>query len=326
MTNDYESFFKDDPWSELAGPSYPEGRQLYLNDDRFWVSKNQHHQIQFFVHEKEIIEVKNLENLAGVEINISKYNSRSSRLICTLMSDEKDMKEKFSVVVKDVSYHCSKYEGTQLFLNVQNRIKSWAYFLKPTRSGLSHSEFVGFWGELYSISHIFMKHHTPADVIRFWIGPEGKKQDIILNSIAVEVKTSMSGDPQVVRISSLDQLVRVTESLYLLHIIASPSNNEHGFSLENLYNNCMEYLSQDLNAETIFLHKVSKTYGKANDSQLNDKFAIVSISLFDVRDGFPLISRNDVNHGIASAQYEIFTSYIKEFEVTEDIERIVKNG
>ena len=59
MSN-YEDFFKDDPWSEITEPSYPEGRQLYMNDDRFWVSRNQEGQIQFFIHEKEIIEVKSI--------------------------------------------------------------------------------------------------------------------------------------------------------------------------------------------------------------------------------------------------------------------------
>jgi len=324
--NNYKSFFKDDPWSEIAESSYPEGRQLYINDDRFWVSKSKDGYIQFFIHEKEIINIKSMDNLAGVEINISTYNHTSSRLVCTLTTDEKDIRDKFSIVAKDVSYTCSKYSGTQLFLRVQDRIKSWANFLKPTRNGLSHSEFIGFWGELYTVSDILMKWLLPSDVVRFWIGPEGKKQDITLNSIAVEVKTSISGDPRTIKVSSMEQLERNTNSLYLLHIIANPSDKEQGISLEMLYQQCLRFLSYDVSAETLFLQKVSELYGKASEVQLNDMFSIASLSLFDVQDSFPFITSNEVKQGIASVEYEIFTSSLKEFDVTDHFEEIIKNG
>jgi len=326
MMNNYEDFFKDDPWSEITKPSYPEGRQLYMNDDRFWVSRNQEDQIQFFVHEKEIIEIKSIENLAGIEININTFNQRSSRLICTLISEESSVKDKFSIVAKDVSYDCSKYSGPQLFLKVQERIKSWANFLKPTQSGLSHSEFVGFWGELYTVSKLLMKWHVPTDAIRFWVGPEGKKQDITLNAMAVEVKTSLSGDPRTIKISSVEQLERITESLYLLHIIASPSDSDSGISLEMLYKECLGALSHDMNAETLFLQKTSELYGKSSKAQLGEKLAIVSLSLFDVNDDFPFITRDEIKEGITTVQYEILTSSLKEFDVTDNIKEIITNG
>jgi hypothetical protein len=324
--NSYESFFKDDPWSEITEPSYPQGRQLYVNDDRFWVSKNKDGYIQFFIHEKEIINIKSIENLAGVDVSICAYNQNSSRLICTLTTDDRETKEKFSIVAKDVSYTCSKYHGAQLFLKVQDRIKSWANFLKPTKIGLSHSEFVGFWGELYTLSEILMKWLLPSDVVRFWIGSEGKKQDITLNSIAIEVKTSISGDSRTIKISSMEQLERTTSSLYLLHIVANPSDKEHGISLEMLYQQCLKSLAYDLGAETIFIKKASELYSKASESQLNDKFTIISLSLFDVKDTFPFITSGDVRPGISSVTYEILISSLKAFEVTDSLEEILKNG
>ena len=326
MMNDYEHFFKDDPWSEITESSYPEGRQLYMNDDRFWVSRNQKGQIQFFVHEKEVIDIKSIENFAGIEININIFNQRSSRLICTLVAEELSVKDKFSIVAKDVSYNCSKYSGPQLFLKVQERIRSWANFLKPTQIGLSDSEFVGFWGELYTVSKLLMKWHLPSDAVRFWVGPEGKKQDITLNATAFEVKTSFSGDPRTIKISSVEQLERITEFLYLLHIIANPSDRDSGISLEMLYQECLGALCHDMYAETLFLQKTSKLYGKASEAQLGENFAIVSLSLFDVNDNFPFITRDEIKEGITAVQYEILTSSLKEFDVTESIEEKIKNG
>ncbi len=325
MSN-YESFFNHDPWVNIKESSYPLGMQLYVNDDRFWVSRNEDNQVQFFVHEKELVDMSSQEDLIGVQISIGMYGQNSSRLVCTLTADERAVKDKFAIVVKDIAYHCSKYTGTQLFLKIQERIKSWANFLVPKHVGLSHSEYIGFWGELYAVSELLMKNHSGIDSVRFWVGPEGKKQDITMNTTAIEVKTSVLGSPRAIRISSLDQLERITPLLYLLHIVLSPSNNETGKSLGMLYESCLQYLAEDKAAEIIFLQKTSELYGKASNAQLEDRFSMVGLTLFNVKEGFPVITADHVQLGIIKAEYEISISAIKEFDVTEKLEEIIKNG
>jgi len=326
MTNSYETFFNDNPWEEIQGPSYPQGRQLYQNDQRFWVSIDSNGHQQFFIHVKELVETKSIDNYADIEVNVNKYNESSSRLICTLFSADKEIMQKFSIVAKDIAYYCSKYKDSEIFEYAQKRIESWANFLKPTRKGIGESEFVGLWGELYTISEILMLYHKPVDVIRFWIGPEGKKKDLTLNSIEIEIKTSMSGSSNKINISSLDQLEIMSDKLYLLHINTSPSADDAGFSLEDFYEKCMKALSEELNIQRMFQNKLSRLYFKASEAQLKDKFSIHSINLFDVRDDFPMIRRNDISPGIASAKYKIFTAYLDIFNVTNDMEGIIKNG
>jgi len=325
--NNYEDFFNDDPWALIKAPCYPSGRRLYLTDERFWVSLNNDGKILFFVQEGNGEGIKSLENLAGVEINIEKYSSDEHRLCCILIdSDDMDMRAKFAVISKDVAHHCSQFQGAILFTKVQERIKSWANFLKPTRKGLSHSEFIGLWGELYCVSKYLLTTHLALDAVRFWVGPEGKKQDITLDSIAIEVKTSSSGDPRTIKISSLEQLERTTDKLYLLHLIVSPSSCKNSITLEMIYQQCLDLISHDLSAEALFLQKISKLYGKASEEQLKEQLSIASIHLYDVCNDFPTITRNDVNQGVSVAQYEIFVSTIREFEVIESIKEIIKNG
>tara|TARA_B100000787_G_scaffold167530_1_gene154472 strand:- start:448 stop:1425 length:978 start_codon:yes stop_codon:yes gene_type:complete len=325
MSN-FDSFFNNDPWSDIPVSSYPEGRRLYEKDRRFWVSINEFGQVLFFIDAKNAENVASLVNLDGVDIRIDNFKNDYYRLVCTLTIDDTDIKEKFSVIAKDVAHHCSSYDGVDLFVKVQERIMSWANFLKPTRTGLTQAEFVGFWGELYTVSRLFMKLHSPADVVRFWVGPEGKKQDITLNAMAFEVKTSISGDPRTIKISSVEQLERTTDFLYLLHLVANPSDSESAVSLELLYQECLESLSHDLNAEILFLQKTSELYGKASDHQLSELFSILSISLFDVNEDFPFITRNEIKQGVSAVQYEVLISSLKEFEVTKSIEEIIKNG
>lgn len=326
MMNEDQDFFKTDPWGLIDKPCYPEGRRLYLSDDRFWVSMNDKNQILFFVQEGGVRNIKALENIAGVEVKIIEFNNDTYRLICTLTSYDFDIKEKFTFVAKDIANYCSEFNGPQLFIKVQERIKSWSNFLKPKKNGLSNSEFVGLWGELYVVSELLMKTHTPADVVRFWIGPEDKKQDITLDSISIEIKTSISGDARIIKISSIDQLQKVTDKLFLLHVIANPSSGDKGLSLKEMYDNCLNLISHDLNVETSFLQKISILYGQANEKQLNEEYSIVSLTLFDVRDDFPRITRDSLSQGISDVKYDIFISSLKDYEVMEDIKEVIKNG
>ena len=325
-TNKYSQFFNDDPWDSLNGLCYPEGRRLYLNDERFWVSVDDGGRIMFFVHEGGEANLKVLENLASLDIHLDTSFVGDTRLCCTLIDVDGDLKNKFSIVAKDIAHNCSKFSGNELLSKVQLRIKSWANFLKPARTGLSNSEYVGFWGELFVFSQYLMKLHSPKDAVRFWLGPEGKKQDITLNSTAIEIKTSMSGDSRSINISSIDQLEKVTPSLFLLHLVGSPSVDGHGFSLLELYESCIERIQHDMETETLFLNKVTQFYGKANNEQLNNSISIISETMFTVTDDFPALTRKNIPTAITKVKYEVLISEVNKFESEKSIEEVIKNG
>lgn len=325
MSNSTSEFFLDNPWKLIDKPCYPNGRRLYLHDERFWVSMDETNQILFFVQDKGADKVKPLENLAGLNISIEKYGDGESRLVCRLTSQEPGLAEKFATVAKDIAFHCSAYQGSHLFIKTQERIKSWANFLKPSRVGLTHSEFIGFFGELYVLSEHLMPVLSPSDSIRAWIGPEEKKQDFTFGNSAVEVKTTISGDKQTVQISSLDQLDKVTDKLYLLRVIATPTRDGSGFSLGELYENCLNAIGHDVVAEGLFLQKTSALYGKASENQVKDNYLIVNITTYEVDDHFPKLTRSDVDMAISGVKYEISVGALSDSEVTSTIGDIVNN-
>jgi len=326
MTNSTREFFRDDPWELIEKPCYPEGRRLYLNDERFWVSMDENLQILFFVQDVGAETLQPLENLSGINVAVEKFGDGACRLVCRLTSQEAGLKEKFSIVAKDIAYYCSSYSGTQLFFKTQERIKSWANFLKPSHSGLSHSEFVGYFGELYVFAEHILPVLTASEAVSAWIGLDGKKQDFTFNSSAIEVKTTLAGDPQTICISSLDQLEKITNRLYLMQVIASPSGDGKGTSLGELYQKCLELVGHDVIAEGLFLQKASRHYGKASESQIKDRFLILRISFFDVKDGFPALTHRNVESAIREAKYEIAVSAIKEYEVATDVGEIISDG
>jgi hypothetical protein len=325
-TSNYSQFFNDDPWQDLNTSCYPEGRRLYLNDSRFWVSIDDAGRIMFFVHEEGKSNLKTLENLASINLKIDHSFADATRFCCTLAVSDDDLKHKFSIVAKDIAHSCSKFSGNELLSKVQLRIKSWANFLKPTRTGLSDSEYVGFWGELYVVSRYLMKLHSPKDALRFWVGPLGKKQDITLNTCAIEVKTSMSGDSRSITISSIEQLEKVTSSLFLLHLVGSPSSDSKGLSLKDLYESCIETFQDDMETETLFLNKISQSYGKANNEQLNNRILIITETLFAITDDFPSLTRANIPKAVTKVKYDVLLSDIGEFESSKSIAEVIRHG
>jgi len=328
MTNNTDEFFRNNPWEVIREPIYPEGRRLYLHDERFWVSMDDERKILFFVQDKGAEKIKPLENLSGLQVSIESCSNGDQRLVCRLESLEPELVEKFATVAKDIAFYCSAYKGAQLFLKTQERIKSWANFLRPSRAGLTHSEFVGLLGELYVLSEHLITLLMPGDAVRAWIGPEGKKQDFTFGNSAIEVKTTVSGSQQTISISSLDQLDRITDKLYLMRVVASPSSDSSGFALRDLYEQCLQAVGQDIVAEGLFLQKVSELYGKANKSQRNDHFLIVSETIFDVDNSFPKLTRSAIGSAgsaIQEARYDIFVSAIRSFEVPIGVKDILSH-
>ena len=134
-----------------------------------------------------------------------------------------------------------------------------------------------------------MPTFSAEDSVRAWIGPDGKKQDFNLNDCAIEVKTTISGDQQAITITSLDQLDRVTDKLYLMRVVASPAADGEGLSLGELYQRCLSAVKHNVVVEGLFLQKASVFYGRASDSQIKHQFKIVNVSIFDVDDRFSQI-------------------------------------
>ena len=320
---EFKDFFNDDPWENLKTSSYPDGQRLYLKDNRFWVALNEEEELVFFVEEEGLHEVKKPKELSGLDILITPFENNKTRLVCTLK--EQGLKDKFSIVAKDVAYSVSEYKGSDLIIQSKERILSWANFLKPSRKGLTFSEWIGLWGELYTLVNILGNALTMENAVKFWIGPENKKQDFTMNKIAIETKTTLSGDGSVIKISSLEQLEKITQELYLMHIFCNYTTNEEAFSLEKLHKKCLELTNNDQATQLKFLNKVNKLYGKASQEQLETGLEFMSYDLFLVDEEFPKLVPETVPNSVSKAKYEITSRGLAKYRVEKKLEDIVKH-
>ena len=322
MNNKKVKQFREDPWENILEPNYPNGQRLYEADRRFWVAINDKQQPIFFIIEEGNYELEKLPNLSGVEIRIEPEANGSTRLICTLLDIE--LRHQFAYVAKDVALYCEPFKGQQLIRTFNERMISWAHFLKPSRSGLTYQEFIGFWGEMYFLTKEFTKIFRIDESIQFWIGILGKKQDFTINNIAIEVKTTKSGDANLIKISSIEQLEQITPKLYLAHLHINDTTDPSGLSLEDMHEGCKNALSNNTKLQTEFINKASKLYSKANEEQLQKKMCLLQYDIYEVKDGFPKITPSDHN-GISSAKYSINPSYINDYFISNNLEELFKN-
>ncbi len=318
--SEFDNFFNEDPWSDIEGPIYPLGRQLYVRDQRFWVSINSDGEYIFFIHEEESHELNKSKDLGDLKVEAQSSNE-GTRLIYTLT--DASLKDKFSTIIKSVAFNTSPYHGKKLFEEVSKEIISWADFLRPTRKGLTRSELIGLWGEMYFLLDVLPSKFSLYDSVRFWIGPEGKKQDFTLNNMALETKTTLSGDGDAIKISSLEQLTKITDYLYLIHIFLNLSDEETGNSLRKIYEKIVLEIGDDTRLKNLFEVKMSSLYGKATEDQLDEKFDFLKYDIYEVDENFPKLTHHNTPSGITKLKYTINTASIAQFKIDNEIEDVL---
>lgn len=319
--------FKDDPWSGIESGTYPSGRRLYGNDERYWVSRDSLNQLIFYVHDVCNTVIPSVEGPSSVGITVERYKANEQRMVCTFVDTSQTSTEKFALVVKHIALASEKFSGVALFTKIQKELHEWADFLKVSKQGLSRSELIGFWGELYVIDQYMMEHHNALDVIRYWAGPSGAPKDISFGSLAIEVKTTKVSNSRLITISSLDQLERTTDKLYLMHLFINDSDAESGLALAELYESIKLKIQHDLPSMGLYAKRAGCIFDRASSFQKEEPFLCSDVNMYDVLDDFPKLLRCNLEpKGILEAEYKISISSIQPFKVTHNLKDIIKNG
>ncbi len=101
-----------------------------------------------------------------------------------------------------------------------SRLVKWQQFLDQyDPEGLSEEAQRGLFGELWFLRKYMIPLFGVSQAIDSWKGPDKNQQDFLINSYAVEVKTSISKLHQKIQIASEQQLDDIgLKALFLYHI------------------------------------------------------------------------------------------------------------
>jgi hypothetical protein len=206
--------------------------------------------------------------------------------------------------------------------------RTWKYFWARPSSGISQSDEIGLFGELWFL------HNWISDTsagIESWTGGgfNSTIRDFQFQNFDVEVKTTKSHPPSLIhRINGLQQLETNDEEHRLfLFSCGISAENDAGNTLFTLFNNILEKVYRDPHAEAMFVEKLT---GRGFDpgSTSFSQFTIRIENLYEVRDNFPRIIpesfKDSVPAGIPSEKvtYSLDMSFCDKWIATNTPEEI----
>ena len=243
-------------------------------------------------------------------------------LTIQLVLTDPQYKDIFITLVQDIVDHISlivcEREAFEAFIV---RLRRWQTFLeKHGIQGLSDIAQRGLFGELWCLKCLLLPRIGLQQGIYSWTGPEGTPQDFQLEGCNIEVKTTITKQPQKLEIANERQLDDTDiANLILLHISLSTSR-EQGIKLPTLVDEIRRSLSSVPLVKASFntlLFEVG--YLDIHAAFYMEKSYIVKeCNYYKVENDFPRITETELINGIGDVRYSINISACQNFILKEE--------
>jgi hypothetical protein len=199
------------------------------------------------------------------------------------------------------------------------QLARWKKFLSASFDGLTEEAQRGLWGEL----HFLRERLLPllkAAAVNGWKGGERAHQDFQFGGGAIEVKTTLAKQPQIVRITSERQLDNSSWSLLLLNVVALELREGGGETLPAMIASLRSRLAGDLAAQEQFEDELLLSgYLDAHSVRYSDRGYIVrSATTFQIKTSFPRLVEKDLPGGIGDVKYGLAIAACAAFALNED--------
>jgi hypothetical protein len=245
--------------------------------------------------------------------------------ICIGLSlTDNELVKSFSVMCYDIAERSKTGETVEAAVVIAIEcLRGWASLLKRRgKTGLTRNEAMGLWGELSVLEELIRAQPgNQSLIIQGWRGPNGDQRDVGFNSHRVEIKTQLSTKGVGLRITSLDQLDERGENLKVVLNRVSPSDK--GLSLAGLIDRTEALLAASRSAQSEFERKIELAGFEPEQETCKELFALDERFIYEVREGFPRLTPDNVPAGIRSAEYEITGTAISSFQIAWD--KLVEN-
>ena len=179
---------------------------------------------------------------------------------------------------------------------------------------MSMEKQMGLFSELSCLLEIIAPETGYRQAIISWVGPEEDKQDFLLDSAVVEIKSYRTSKGETVYISSLEQLYSEKQPLFLLSYALTVSDN--GMNLEDIISGINKKIEEE--SEEIIGLFGSKLieYGYTPEFRHKTmyKFSVDKMNCYKVVPSFPRILSNNVDSRIKTVKYSIDLTQCREYK------------
>jgi hypothetical protein len=309
-------------WIDLD-PSllYPDsGMPIYPKNPKFLATRNSKGQYMLAARIIDNGSLGSLPALKGIGLNVEKDGPGNNILSLTLEDSSSVDLQIFSIFCKELADETMHLDGIELVNQSVATLKSWSEWFSALNDGLSQIKLIGLLGEMYALNNYLIPALGNDLAIRAWLGPEGAQQDFVADNFSIEVKAHHSGFIDKIHISSIGQLDSVaTEKFFILKVDFSSSENHSSYSLLSLSQSIAKQLSRNPSALSDFTKKYNSIVMGASEDKLIKSFSLVSESIYEVTDKFPMIKSDDLDSAIikSTIEYAIDVSQIKDFLIQD---------
>ena len=314
----------DDPWSSISPPA----RNSLLSARRvtqttpwglYWAVDADNNLLLILQHRKGVRRTSRLPKFRGLRVEASPADSDSDERILIRLTDreQRDIFLRFCRDIVDATILASTEE--QAIERFLARTWRWHRLLQGDRDKrLSDEEQKGLIGELFVLERHLLPVLRAAEAVRCWNGPLDAPHDFEISKVHVEAKARGSSVPHV-NISSEFQLESNNADILFLHVTevsAATEGTASACTVTDIANRTRSVMAQhDMVAVELFEERLDLVGFNWTDDYSDKLWLLEGESLYEVREGFPRITRAMYPAGVDNVRYALSLSDCEAFRV-----------
>jgi hypothetical protein len=213
----------------------------------------------------------------------------------------------------------SASDATTAVRAFHGRLRQWQSFLqRHGAEGLSEEARCGLFGELLILQNLLLPRFAARAVVLAWRGCKKAHQDFQFLARALEVKTTRATIPDRIAISNVQQLDDENIRDMFLTVVHIKENEVVGETLPEIVDrvrtsnsdSAYELLEQGL--EEVGYSDLHR------DLYLRTRYQLLQVFHFEVREGFPRLTRADIPQGVKDVRYELSFDACRPFAIDEE--------
>lgn len=234
-----------------------------------------------------------------------------------LVLERTDLGPIFTIIAQDlISSSIGKLDAAGALTVIGSRLSAWQACLKVRREGFGKHQIIGLFGELVILEKISNSIGFDRG-ISYWSGPERGIHDFEMGAFSIEVKTSL-GLRGSVSIGSLEQLDTAGISKLILcrvAVVADPNGIDLRAFVSRL-RGIADSMGAGIRGE--FDRRILLTGFIDIESQevSSNRFSVAAVEGYEVREGFPRLTKETVTPGVTSAEYQVDLANATKFLIT----------
>jgi len=261
-----------------------------------------------------------LPSLRSVGLDVRPKDDQQNILRCSLTLHADDLKSVFRALADDIvaAVALAKDDETGVAAFAR-RLERWKRLLQSdSTTGLSVLERRGLFGELRVMDEMLEAGALAEHVASSWTGPYGKHQDFQSAKGAIEVKATVTKQPQTLVITSERELDDTgVDVLFLTHVSLDERRGGSGLSLNDIVADVRLGIGDNPLACMIFDDALLHRGFLPDQTGLYEEphYSIREEHSYRIAAGFPRIVESALLPGVGDVNYRIQVSALSEFAV-----------